>query len=173
LAVVGLQRQTLTRSARFACLLPRSSAHLVRHGDRLAEMGNRLLECGAAKGLVARLAPPFDRKIVEARLGEVMRDRLGFGRCAFTQDFGRTGMQRLAATLKQAVIGRVLDQCALEAVVRLRSIALDEQNVGRSRRPISALIPAFRLACQPSGRQIDSSGSCALSFDPDIGTSTT
>ena len=39
-------------------------------------------------------------------------------------------MQRLAAALEQAVVGRVLDQRVLEAVVRLRSIALDEQNVG-------------------------------------------
>ena len=39
-------------------------------------------------------------------------------------------MQRLAAALEQAVVGRVLDQRVLEAVGRLRSIALDEQNVG-------------------------------------------
>ena len=39
-------------------------------------------------------------------------------------------MQRLAAALEQAVVGRILDQRVLEAVVRLRSIALDEQNVG-------------------------------------------
>ena len=52
---------------------------LVRHGDRLAEMGDRLLEGGAAEGLVAGLAPPFDRKIVEAGLREMMGDRLGLG----------------------------------------------------------------------------------------------
>ena len=93
-------------------------------------MGDRLLEGGAAQSLVAGLAPPFDRQIVEPSLGEVMGDRLGFGRCAFAQDLGCTGMQRLAATLEQAVVGGILDQRVLEAVVRLRSIALDEQNVG-------------------------------------------
>ena len=61
-----------------------------------------------------------------------MGDRLRFGRCAFAQDFGSPGMQRLAAALEQALIGCVLDQRVLEAKVRLRSIALDEQNVGLS-----------------------------------------
>jgi hypothetical protein len=40
--------------------------HFVRHGDRLAEMGDGLLEGRAAQGLVAGLAPPLDRLIVEA-----------------------------------------------------------------------------------------------------------
>ena len=93
-------------------------------------MGDRLLERRAAQGLVARLAPPFDREIVEAGLGEMMGDRLGFGRRAVAQDFGSPRVQRLAAALEQAVVGRVLDQRVLEAVGRLRSIALDEQNVG-------------------------------------------
>ena len=39
-------------------------------------------------------------------------------------------MQRLAAALEQALVGGILDQRVLEAVVRLRSVALDEQNVG-------------------------------------------
>ena len=52
----------------------------LRHGDRLAEMGDRFLEGRAAQRLVARLAPPFDREIVEAGFGEMMRDRLGLGR---------------------------------------------------------------------------------------------
>ena len=39
-------------------------------------------------------------------------------------------MERLAAALEQAVVGGILDQRVLEAVGRLRSIALDEQNVG-------------------------------------------
>ena len=59
-----------------------------------------------------------------------MGDSLGLGRCAFAQDFRRARMQRLAAALEQAVIGGILDQRVLEAVGRLRSIALDEQNVG-------------------------------------------
>jgi hypothetical protein len=36
-------------------------------------------EGGAAQRLVAGLAPPFDRLIVEARLGEVMRQHFGLG----------------------------------------------------------------------------------------------
>ena len=58
---------------------PRRRARPVRHRDRLAEMGDRLLEGRAAQGLVARLAPPFDREIVEAGLGEMMGDRFGLG----------------------------------------------------------------------------------------------
>ena len=63
--------------ARDARRLPAS--RLVRHGDRLAEMGDRLLERRAAQRLVARLAPPFDGEVVEAGLGEMMGDRFGLG----------------------------------------------------------------------------------------------
>ena len=42
-------------------------------------MGDRLLEGRAAQRLVARLAPPFDREVVEAGLGEMMGDRFGLG----------------------------------------------------------------------------------------------
>ena len=93
-------------------------------------MGDRLLKRRAAQRLVAGLAPPLDRKIVEAGLREMMGDRLGFGRRAVAQDFGSLRMQRLTAALEQAVVGGVLDQSVLKAVGRLRSIALDEQNVG-------------------------------------------
>ena len=57
-------------------------------------------------------------------------DRFGFRRRAFAHDFRRPTMQRLPAALEQAVVRGVLNQCVLEAVGRLRSIALDEQNVG-------------------------------------------
>ena len=124
-AVGHVQLASLARRAR-----RHSSRPLVRHSDRLAEMRDCLLESRAPQRLVAGLAPPFDRKIVEASLGEMMRDRLGFGRRAFAQDFGSVRVERLAAALEQAVVGGVLDQRMLEAVVRLRSIALDEQNVG-------------------------------------------
>ena len=82
-------------------------------------MGDRLLEGGAAQRLVARLAPPFDGEVVEARLGEMMCDCFGFGRRAFgfiAQDFGGAAVQRLAAALEQALVGRVLDQRMLEAI---------------------------------------------------------
>ena len=52
---------------------------LVRHGDRLAEVSDRLLEGGAAQSLVAGLAPPFNRQIVDAGLGEMMGDASGSG----------------------------------------------------------------------------------------------
>ena len=38
-------------------------------------------------------------------------------------------MQRLAAALEQALVGRVLDQRVLEAVGRLAADALDDENV--------------------------------------------
>ena len=62
-----------------------------------------------------------------------MGDDLRLGCCALGlagEEFGRSSVQRLTAALEQAVIGRILDQRVLEAVGRLRAIALDEQNVG-------------------------------------------
>ena len=41
----------------------------VRQFDRLAEMGGGLLEGRTPQGLVASLAPPFDRRLVEPGLG--------------------------------------------------------------------------------------------------------
>ena len=67
-AVGDVQLSVAGSNGRAACRPPRRRARLVRHGDRLAEMGDRLLEGGAAQRLVARLAPPFDRQIVEAGL---------------------------------------------------------------------------------------------------------
>jgi hypothetical protein len=64
--------------------------------------------------LISGLAPPFDRGVVETGLREMMGNRLGFGRCAFAQDFRCPGMQPLTAALEQAVIGRVLDQRVLK-----------------------------------------------------------
>ena len=125
-------RQPLTDSGHAAWRTPHRLARLVRHGDRLAEMGDRLLEGRAAQSLVARLAPPFDREIVEAGLSEMMGKRFRLGRRPFglvAQNFSSAAVQRLAAALEQALVGRVLDQRVLETVVRLRSIALDEQNV--------------------------------------------
>jgi hypothetical protein len=43
------------------------------------------------------------------------------------QKFGGAAVQRLAAALQQAVVGRVLDQRVLEAIDRLRAGALDEE----------------------------------------------
>ena len=46
------------------------------------------------------------------------------------QDFSGAAVQRLPAALEQTVVGRVLDQRVLEAIVRLRRSALDKQQVG-------------------------------------------
>ena len=81
-AVCNFSRSTAEAgavAARCVEALDRRARRLVRHRDRLAEMGDRLLEGGAAQGLVARLAPPFDREVVEAGFSEVMGDRFGLG----------------------------------------------------------------------------------------------
>ena len=80
------------------------------------------------KGLVARLSPPFDREIVEAGFREMMGDGFGLGRARSldAQEFGRAAMQRLPAALEQALVGRVLDQRMLEAIVSLRWRAIDK-----------------------------------------------
>src|SRR6516165_3027652 len=84
------------------------------------------------RGLVARLAPPFDGEIVEPSLREMMCDDLGLRRGALwivAQDFSGAAMQRLAAALEQAVVGSVLDQRVLEAIARLRRRALGDEKV--------------------------------------------
>jgi hypothetical protein len=70
----------------------------------------------------------------------MMGDCLRLGRGALglvAQDFGSAAMQRLAAALEQAVIGRVLNQRVLEAIVRLRAGALCDEEVFE-RRPHSS-----------------------------------
>ena len=109
------------------------ASSLIRYLDCSTEMGDRLPEGRAAKGLIARLTPPFDRKVVEASLGEMMRDdfRLRCGALRPSdQDFGGAAMQRLAAALEQAVVGRILDQRVLEAIARLMACALSDQEIG-------------------------------------------
>ena len=122
-------------------------------------MGDRLLEGRAAQRLVARLAPPFDRKVVEPGLGEMMGDDFRLGRRALglvAQDFGGAAVQHLATALQQAVIGRVLDQRVLEAVGRLPSMALDEQDVGLGepveRRLESGFVEASVAGLAEAGR---------------------
>ena len=59
--------------------LARDAPRLICHRDRFAQMGDRLLEGGAAQRLIAGLAPPLDGEIVEVGLSEVMCDRPGLG----------------------------------------------------------------------------------------------
>ena len=95
-------------------------------------MGDRLLEGRAAKGLIAGLAPPFDREVVEASLGKMMgydfRLEPG-GLWLIAKDFGGPVVQRPAAAPEQTFISRVLDQRVLEAIVRLRRGAFDEEDI--------------------------------------------
>ena len=56
-------------------------------------------------------------------------------RSAVAQDFGGAAVQRLAAALEQAVVGRVLDQRVLEAIARLMARALGEEEV-RAGEPV-------------------------------------
>jgi hypothetical protein len=61
-------------------------------------MGDRLLESRAAQRLVARLAPPLDREIIEAGLSEMMRDRLRLARETLglvAQDFCGAAVERI------------------------------------------------------------------------------
>ena len=108
------------------------SGGLVRHSDRLAQMGDGFLEGRAPQSLVAGLAPPFDREFVETGFCEMMGDDFRLG-CRplglIAQDFGGAAVQRLPAALEQAVVGRVLDQRVLEAIVGLRAGALGDEEV--------------------------------------------
>ena len=94
-------------------------------------MRDRLLKRRAAQGLIARLAPIFDRRVGEARLSEVMRERFRLRLRALgeliAQGFRRAPVQRLAAALEQILVGRVLDQRVLEAVFGVRRQALDKR----------------------------------------------
>ena len=72
-------------------------------------------------------------EVVEAGLREMMRDDFGLGRRALwivAQRFGGAAVQRLPAAFEQALVGCVLDQRMLEAIVGLWRRALDKQEVG-------------------------------------------
>ena len=104
----------------------------IRDLDRLAQVRDGLRKGRAPQRLLARLAPPFDRQFVKAGLSEVARNRLRFGRRTFgfvAQDFGGAAMQRLTATLEQALIGGILDQRVPEAVIGLRPDVVGDQDV--------------------------------------------
>src|SRR6516165_9462518 len=95
-------------------------------------MRDRLLEGGTAQRLVAGLAPPFDGGVGQTRLRKVMRQHFRLGRSALkaiAQDFRGAAVQRLPAALEQTVVGRVLDQRVLEAVVRLKARSLGDEEI--------------------------------------------
>ena len=76
-------------------------------------MGGRLLEGGAAQGLVAGPTPPFDRRLAEPGLSQMMGDefRLGRGdrRELSAQGIGDLPVQDLPPAPEQGFVGRVLD----------------------------------------------------------------
>ena len=109
-----------------------------RHLDRLPKMRDRLLERRTVKRKVARLPPPFDGKIVEPSLCQMMRDDFGLGGRAsriVTQNLSGAAVKRMPAAPEQAVVGYVLDQRMLEAIGRLSAGPFDEQEV-RVDKPI-------------------------------------
>ena len=92
-------------------------------------MGYGLLERRAAQRLIACLAPPFDGEIVEPSLREMMGNDFWLdGRAVriVAQEFGRATVQRPPAALEQTVVGCVLDQCMLEAIIGPRRRTLDK-----------------------------------------------
>jgi hypothetical protein len=102
--MIGLQFPSLTVCSRVLQAARRSCDRLVRHLDRLAEMGDRLLERRAAQSLVARLAPPFDGEVVEPGLGEMVRDDFGRDCRALglvQEDFAGAPVQRLPRLLRR------------------------------------------------------------------------
>jgi hypothetical protein len=94
-------------------------------------MGGCLLERRAAQGLVASLAPPFDRRLVETGLGQMMGDQFRLGRRdrreLAAQGIGDLPVQDLPPAPEQGFIGGVLDQCMLEGVMRVGRCARAEQ----------------------------------------------
>jgi hypothetical protein len=86
-------------------------------------VGGCFLERGAAQGLGAGPAPPFDRRLVEPGLGQMMGDdfRLGRGdrRELAAQGIGDLPVQDLPPAPEQGFVGRVLDQRMLEGVARI------------------------------------------------------
>jgi len=117
--------------------------------DRLAEVGGGLLERRAAQGLIARLAPPFDRRLVETGLGQMVGNELRLGggnRHKFsTQGIGDLPVQDLPPAPEQGFVGRVLDQRVLEGVARIgrraraeEQLRLFELHQGRAQRRLLA-----------------------------------
>ena len=107
-------------------------------GRNLVE-GARELLCGfdqrrALQRPLSRFAPPFDGRFGHARLGEVMRQQLRFGRSGagelVAQGLADAAVQNLAPALEQILISRVLNERVLEAIVGIRRQALHQQDVG-------------------------------------------
>ena len=101
----------------------RGRGEFVGQFDRLAEVGGGLLERRAAERLVAGPAPPFDRRLVEPGLGQMVRDEFRLGRRDRrelpSQGIGDLPVQDLPPAPEQGFVGRVLYQRMLEGVARI------------------------------------------------------
>jgi hypothetical protein len=105
----GRPRAGRGRLARFVC-----------HLDGLAEKRDRFLESGTMQRLVAGFAPPFDGRVGQTRLREVMRQHFRLGRRsvreAIAQNLGDAPMEHLPPTLEKIFVGRILNERVLEAI---------------------------------------------------------
>ena len=102
------------------------------------------------KCLLASLAPPFDRWLVESGLREVMRQHLwlgcGDGRklvALYAHDLGDATVQNGPSAPEQILVSRFLDQRVLEAIIGFWRQALHQQDVGLG-KPFRALSAAAR-----------------------------
>ena len=92
-------------------------------------MGSCFPERRSFKSNVAGLAPPLDREIGLAGLGEMMGNQLGLRARSCNERLRRMAMQSLPSALDEALVGRVLDEGVLEAIGRLGCNSFNEQNV--------------------------------------------
>src|SRR4029077_10712553 len=115
--------------------------------------GARGLLCGFDKSRtlqrpLSRFAPPFDGRLGEASLREVMRQQRGLGGDAVSelvaQNLSDAPVQDLTPALEEIFVGRVLNERVLETIVGFRRQALDQQNVGFGepfQRGFQSLVP--------------------------------
>jgi len=96
-------------------------------------VGSCLLKCRAAQGLIAGLAPPFDRRLGEPGLGQMVGDEFRLGRGSrgelAAQGIGDLPVQHLPPALEQGFVGGVLDQCMLEGIARIGRRPRSEQQL--------------------------------------------
>ena len=94
------------------------SRRFVGQFDRLAEMRGGLLERGAAERLVAGFSPPFDRRLVEPGLRQMVGDEFRLGRRdrreLSAQGISDLPVQDLPPALEQGFVGRVLTSACLK-----------------------------------------------------------
>jgi Tn3 transposase DDE domain-containing protein len=92
-------------------------------------VGGYRLEGRAAQGLIARLAPPFDRRLVETGLGQMMGDEFWLGRGdrreLAAQGIGDLPVQDLPPAPEQGFVGGVLEQELVTLYAALMGLGSD------------------------------------------------